>query len=171
MFSTPIRAILVVTALSVGAWQLSRGHSSALWLVAAAVLLAYGHFRYGSVWLAMRALRAGNVDRAGRLLAQVKHPATLSSQQRAYFELASGLLAARAGADIEAEQHFRSALDHRLRTENDRCIAEVELARLLAKRGERVAARELLARARSRQANPDVAEEARRVQELVNADA
>lgn len=163
MFSTSVRLALIVAALGLGLVEVSSGHAIGYCLIAAAALLAYGHFRYGPVWLAFRALRAGDAERAARLLSQVKRPSWLSSPQRAYFEFASGALAAARGADADAEQHLRAALAHELRTDHDRCAVEVDLARLLAKRGDRVAALEVLAAASARAPRPELAEQVRQV--------
>ncbi len=171
MFSTSVRIALIVAALGLGLVEVSTGNSIGYCLIAAAALLAYGHFRYGPVWLAFRALKAGDADRAARLLSQVKRPSWLSSPQRAYFEFASGALAAARGADADAEQHLRAALAHELRTDNDRCAVEVDLARLLAKRGDRVAALEVLAAASARAPRPELAEQVRQVRASLETEA
>jgi uncharacterized protein HemY len=155
--------VLIVATLALGLVEVSTGNSIGYWLIAAAALLAFGHFRYGPVWLAFRALRAGDADRAARLLSQVRRPSWLSSPQRAYFEFASGALAAARGADADAERHLRAALAHDLRTANDRCAVELELARVLAKRGDRVAALDVLAAASTREPKPELAEQLRQV--------
>lgn len=122
-----------------------------------------GYFRSGTVWLAWRSLRAARPERTAELLAQVRFPGALSSQQRAYYEFASGIVASSGGRASEAESHLRTALSHRLRTESDRSLVEVELARILAGRGETGAARELVQVARGRRCRPEAAAEAERL--------
>jgi predicted Zn-dependent protease len=166
MFPTSIRFLLVVASAAFGAYQIHRGNvAGGLYLLAAA-LLAYGHFRYGPVWLALRTARRGNMDRTRRLLEEVHNPDWLTSDQRAYFELTSALVAADRKDDPAAEKHLRLALDHRLRTENDRALVEVMLARILIERGRAEEADEILARAAARGSKPEVA---RMIDELKRA--
>jgi ATP/maltotriose-dependent transcriptional regulator MalT len=158
VFSNPIRIALILGCIGFGIYRVVYGDRIGLLLIFAGILYTYGYFRYSSVWLAFRAVRKGDLDRAARLLSQTRNPSSLSSQQRAYFELASGIVAANRGEEEAAERHFRAALHHKLRTENDRCIAEVCLAELLARRGNFDEARELVTQARTRHHKPELAE-------------
>lgn len=148
MYSIPVRLALVVSSIGFGIYLIRAGDSLGWMLMVVAALLVYGHFRYGTVWLAFRAVKRSDMDRAARLLTQVSNPKTLSSQQRAYFEMVSGMVAAHREQGAEAEQHLQASLDYRLRTENDRAIVEATLAELLAKRGDISGARALLDSAR-----------------------
>lgn len=157
MFTFSIRMILVAATACVGAYRLSSGNQDGAMLLVASGLLVYGHFRYGTVWLAYRAARAGKFERAGQLLSQISRPSILSSQMRAYYEFVHGAVAANSDRNEQAEQHFRNALQFKLRTDNDRCVVEINLAELLAQRGALDEARELVASARTRHCNPQVA--------------
>ncbi len=158
MFSNPIRIALILGCIGFGIYRVVYGDRMGLLYVVAGILVAYGYFRYSTVWLAFRAVQKGELDRAARLLSQTRNPSSLSSQARAYFELASGIVEANRGQDEAAERHFRAALGHELRTENDRCVAEVCLAELLARRGNLDEARELVTQARTRRHKPELAE-------------
>jgi hypothetical protein len=166
MFPTSIRFLLATASAAFGVYQIHRGSIAGGLYVVAGALLIYGHFRYGPVWLALRTARRGNMDRTRRLLAQVHNPRWLTSDQRAYFELTSALVAADRKDDHAAEKHLRLALDHRLRTENDRALLEVMLARILIERGTANEADEILARAAARGSRPEVA---RMIDELKRA--
>jgi predicted Zn-dependent protease len=157
MFSAPVRCLLIAASVAFGGYQLYRGNGAGGWYLLAAALLIYGYFRYGPVWLALRTARRGSFDRTRRLLAQVPNPAWLTSDQRAYFELASALLAEHRKDSSGAETHLRLALEHRMRTQNDRAIVELMLARILLERGSAVEAGEILDRAANRGSNPEVA--------------
>ena len=94
------------------------------------------------------------MDRAIRLIEQVKSPSSLVSGQRAYYEFVSGAIAAEQERNSDALEHLTTALDFDLRTDNDRALVELMLARLAIKRGESAEARELLNCAENRQCKP-----------------
>ena len=157
MFSNPIRLALVLGCVGFGIYRVLYGDRMGLLYVVAGILVAYGYFRYSTVWLAFRAVRKGELDRAGACYRKRGIlPVCLHSS--AYFELASGIVSANRGEEEAAERHLRAALGHELRTENDRCVAEVCLAELLARRGNLDEARELVTQARTRHHKPELAE-------------
>jgi hypothetical protein len=157
MFSYPIRILLIVLAAAAGAYQAARGDGGlALAYLAGCALLVWGYFRSGTVWLAFRSFRAGNVRQGDRLISQIRDPRLLGSQQRAYYEWIKGSLAAQAGDSKAAEAHFRESLARRLRTSNDRSLVEACLAQVLIEQGKTDAAREAIGAARGRQHKPQV---------------
>lgn len=158
MLTPRIRAILAVIAFALGAYQVIEGHFIGLALLAASAFLAVGYFKYGTVWLAFRAVARGQTDEAARLLQQVRRPASLGAQERAYFELASGFVCAARAQNQQAEEHLRSALASSLRTESDRALAEAVLGQLLVARGSFSEARALLDQAAARSSRPAIAQ-------------
>jgi hypothetical protein len=169
IFSLYGRMALILFTLGFGAFQIAQGRATpgAIWL-AAAVLLVYGYVRHGTVWLAFRALRAGNSKRAEALLDQIAFPDWLQSQHRAYYEFFRGTLAA-ARDDWEAARgHLATALKHKLRTDNDRSMVECVFAAALLCTGDRPGAREHLELARSYDHKPEVDVEIRKVEEMLD---
>jgi hypothetical protein len=158
VFTPRIRGLLAVVAFALGVYGLLQGDNVGLAGIAASAVLAYGYFKYGTVWLAFRAVSAGQMDKAAQLLEQVKRPDSLGAQERAYFELASGFVCASRAQNAPAEQHLRVALANELRTENDRALAEAILAQLLIAREELTEARSVLDRAAARAARPAIAQ-------------
>jgi hypothetical protein len=150
--------LLAVVAFALGVYRLLDGDYLGLALLASSAFLAYGYFKYGTVWLAFRAVSAGQVDKAAQLLQQVKRPDTLGAQERAYFELASGFVCASRAQNQQAEQHLRVSLQNELRTQNDRALAEAILAQLLIARDELTEARSVLSQAATRDARPAIAQ-------------
>ena len=161
MFTPRIRWLLAAGSFGFGCYRVSAGDYAGFALIAAALLLVYGHFKYNTVWLAFRAVSAGQLDKAAALLQLVKRPASLGSEARAYFELASGLVCASRAQNDDAEKHLRVALTNRLRTDNDRALAEAVLAQLLIVRDELPEARTLLDQAAARPCRPATAERIR----------
>jgi len=159
---------LILLCIGLAAYLLAAGRSFAgAAALAIAASLAYGYFRYGTVWLAFRALRAGRSDRARALLDQIRFPDRLRSQDRAYYEMLHGMLACEREEWTTAKDHFQRAREHRLRTANDRSMVECLLAEVLLRCGDPVAAREHLELARGHFPKPEVAAAIRNVEELI----
>jgi len=138
--------------------------------MAAALLMFYGYRRYGTVWLATRALKSRDFEKAAALLAQVRSPATLSRQQRAYYELSMGTLALEGRNGTVADGHFRAALSCGLRTENDRAVTEFSLAQAAVLRDDESDARSFLASARGRARKPALVAMINELQVLLDAE-
>jgi hypothetical protein len=141
----------------VGAYLLVAGDYSGVLLLGGAAYLGYSYFRYGVVWQAFREVALGRMEPAAQLLRKVTRPEALGSEQRAYFELASGLVCASRAENSNAEAHLRRALEHQLRTDNDHALAEAVLAQLLVARDELGEARALVERAATRDCRPAIA--------------
>ena len=159
MYSRSLRIVITIFCVAVGSWEFYRGRFvPGVMLLVVALLMLYGYFRYGTVWLALRRLRAGDEAGGARLLSQVSNPELLSARQRAYYELAQGTLALESGDASRAIPHLQAALEHRLRTEHDRAIAEANLASALVATGEVSHARLLIRAARGRGPRPEIEE-------------
>jgi outer membrane PBP1 activator LpoA protein len=168
MFTATVRFALATIASCYGVYLISAGDRTGVLGLAVAALLVYGYFRYGTVWLAFRAAQQDNIERARRLLSQIKYPSLLASQSRAYYELLAGHIALSQQQESTAETHFRTSLNYRLRTQNDRCLAEVTLAEILAKSGRTAEAREFVAHANSRFCRPEIRERIEQVAAMVS---
>ena len=156
MVPTFVRLIMFLVAIAIGGNLLYTGD---IWAYAAfgiAALIDFGHFRFGSVMLAFRAVQAEQYDKAQRLLKGVHWPKLLSLSQRFYFELASGAVAGHLQKPDVEEQHYRTALDFAADNERDRSVVELELAELLAERGADSEALEMLNQAREHPSTPSV---------------
>jgi hypothetical protein len=141
MFSPVMRLLLIMTGLALGALQIARGQAAGWFLVVAAALLAYGYFRYGTVWLAFRAYRRGHLEVVERRLRQVRDPARLRPQDRAYYEFLAGVVAQGRGELDRARVHLTAAASGRLRTDNVRSIVQCHLAEVALASGDGAGAR------------------------------
>ncbi|HEX2871910.1 MAG TPA: hypothetical protein VHP33_11650 [Polyangiaceae bacterium] len=165
MFTPRQRLLLSIAAFVLGAYLLLiRNDYAGVVPLAGSALLAYGYFRYGTVWLAFREVAHGRMDAAAKLLAKVKNPEALGSEQRAYYELASGLVCTSTAQNQRAEQHLQAALTHQLRTDNDRAMAEAVLAQLLIARDQHAEARALVDKAVTRNCRPSILERLKALQ-------
>lgn len=155
MFSPALRLCLILASVAFGVHQLLQGNTLAgMGFLAGAGLLAWGHVRYGTVQVAFQRLQAGDVRGANRMLDGVKRPDMLASQHRAYYELIKGMLAVQEEAYEKAETHLRTALVHKLRTDNDKAIVEAHLAAAVLQLGKEEEAKKLIASAREKNPRP-----------------
>ncbi len=148
MSLTNLRLLLAVVAASYGAYELSLKHSIGLLGLLAAGFLLIGGFSENPERIAFRKVNDGDLKSASDLLLRVKKPERLPSERRAYFELASAMLAVHRGNNALAEDHLHVALKNRLRSPNDRAVALATLAQLLIARDAPIEARPLLKEAR-----------------------
>ena len=159
---------MILFSVGLGGYQFATGSRFVgACFLAAAALLIYGYFRYGTVWLAYRALRTGRPERARTLLDQIAFPDRLRSSDRAYYEMLRGMLAGEREEWATARDHFQRALEHDLRTSNDRCIVECALAEALLGCGETVAAGEHLELARTHRHKPELTVGIRKLEEMI----
>ena len=165
MFTPRVRLALCVSFFVLGAYWLVVGRYAGMLFLVASAYLAYGYFKYGTVWLAFREVAHGRMEPAAKLLAKVERPDLLGSQERAYFELAWGLVCASRGENPASEAHLKLALGNELRTDNDRALAEAVLAQLLLAREAREEATQVLAKAAGRSCRPSIAERIKTMRE------
>ena len=75
MFTNPVRFTLIGLAFMVCVMAFARGEwPIALLFLTASLLQVVSYFRNGTLWLASRAYRRQDPDKAERLLAQIKAP-------------------------------------------------------------------------------------------------
>ncbi len=153
MYTPAIRWLLVLVSVGFGVYELCMGDLRGLLLLFAVGLLIFGHFRYGTVWLAWRAARGGNRERAAALLSRVQSVDSLNSQNRAYYHLLQGLLAS-TGEQSEAAAHLEKVSKAALRTDNDRCLLACLRTSNALKQGDRSDAEASLQEARTYPQNP-----------------
>src|SRR6266850_2707300 len=157
MFAPIVRIVLIIVCVVVSIVESRRGAASSWLCLVAAGLLVWGYFRYGTVWVAWKAMQTGQMSRGRQLLEGTRFPQLLAAQSRAYYEMARGMLAADGRDWVTARRHFVAALSGRLRTSNDRSLTACQLAVANAELGDVAEARKYLERARSEGHKPGVA--------------
>jgi hypothetical protein len=160
-----LQLVLLLATFAFGTYRfLVDDVSGVIWFLASA-FLAYGYFRYNAVRQAFREVAHGRMEAAQKLLGEVERPERLSSTDRAYFELAWGLVRASRAENAKAEGHLTLALEHALGTDNDRALAEAVLSQLLLARDARDEARVVIERASARNCRPAIAERIRAIRD------
>jgi len=150
MYTTPVRFAIVALALAVSVMALAWGEwPIALLFLTAALLMVAGYFRNGTLWLASRAYRRQDLDKAERLLSQIKAPHLLQRRARPYYHFLSGILTFRDGRHEEAEPHLTQALSQGPLSPFSVCMSHCMLAIIQASRGNHPQARHHLDSARA----------------------
>lgn len=171
MYSPIVRILLGVTALLMAYYSYSQGKMTSCYLMLGVVALVIsGYFRNGTVYIAFRQLRKGNVQQAEKHLLKVRKPALLSKSQRSYYHFTAGCIALNKQQLDAAEEHFNTALSLGLRTSNDICIATLNLAIVALERKDLESAQDILKRAKKIKHKPGLQPEIERVEgELATA--
>jgi hypothetical protein len=149
MYTNPVRFAAVGLALTVSVVAFARGEwPIALLFLAAAILPVGSYFRNGTLWLASRAYRRQEPDKAERLLAQIKAPHLLQRRARRYYHFLKGILTYRHDRHEEAEPHLTQALSGGPLSPGSVCMSHCMLAVIQADRGNHAQARQHLESAR-----------------------
>lgn len=144
MFSPMVRWLLVFTTLGFGIHALVAGRIYGAFFCASGVLLALGHFLYGSVRASFAALRGGNLARAHKLWERTP-TRFLTAESRAYHAWIAAALAEARGDLGAAKDELSRAIALPLRTKNDKTLALATLAAIHEKLGENDEARARIA--------------------------
>lgn len=157
MYSLRLRVLLILASLILGVVALVRGPARAgvLFLTAAAALI-YGHYRYGTIWLAFRAYRRGEVERAASLLAQMRPTALLRKRDLAYYHFLRGAIAEQRGEGSVAAGAYANAVQGPRCPPDLRNLSVLRLAHLAADRNDDEGAREYIARIRKDRPHDDL---------------
>ncbi|HSM36289.1 MAG TPA: hypothetical protein VK837_07830 [Longimicrobiales bacterium] len=158
MFSARTRWLLITGASLLAFANFVRGRNGIGAIFAAAALLVlWGHWRYGSVFAAWQALLKEDRDKARRLLAGTPRPAFLARRHRAYYHWVRGLLLAHEGETGAAREQLESALSGPLRSSSNEALLRAQLAELEIGAGRWSAAERHLLAAHGLRARPGVA--------------
>ncbi len=155
MFSPKVRLLIITACLVWGVFDLAAGQPTGYLFLTGAAFIALGHVRYGTVPLAVRAAKKGDLNKAERLLSQTAAPHRLSSQSRAYYDWLQGMIAAEKDDFSTAKRALERSLRGKLRTDNDRSLVLGLLASVCNESGNREDAHTYLAAARSLPRRPE----------------
>lgn len=147
MFTLPQRIGIIILTAGYGVYLLTQGSQLAWVIFACVAMFVIGYFRYGPIRPAFMAMVNGDLEFARSQSEAIRFPQWLSAQSQAYLHWIKGVLAMHDGDLDTAESQMQLAIDGKLRTSNDRCVATTVLARIAAKKNEMERAKQLLAEA------------------------
>ena len=131
MMNLKARLIVIAVAVILLGWTLyERTYEVSAFIAFAIAYLAWAHFRQGSVALAAKAYHNQDLEKAQKLLQEVRNPDRLARNRRGYYEFIMGNLELKKNNFAAAETHFQIASRFPLRNENDKGFVLVQLANL-----------------------------------------
>jgi len=101
------------------------------------VFLAYGLYRFGPVYHALRHLYRGDLEKCEAELKKIPSADKLRKEDQAYYYFCRGYLLSSARKSGAAQKSFEQALEAGLRLPNDRAVAHVSLADIYLKKGQK----------------------------------
>ncbi len=135
MYTPFIRIIIGIVGI-VLAWNFySNGDMTNFFLTMVAIgVIVWGHFKYGTVFLAFQHLKKGKYQKAEQLLLKVKNPDLLKKYQKSYYHFTKGFIELNKNNLDNSYTELKNALELGLRTENDTSIVTLTLASIEVKR-------------------------------------
>ncbi len=129
MYSPLIRIIFAAAGLFLAGKSFYEGdYLRGLIPLAAVILITVGYFMNGTVYAAFQKLTRQDFNGAKRMIAKTKKPEWLKKNQRSYYYFVTGMIAIHEERNLEAIPDLKNAIQLGLRTENDQCIAYLNLA-------------------------------------------
>lgn len=148
MFSPLFRIIVILCSLGGAGYQFYLGSQSWMFYLAAAVLLSYYHFRFGSVLIAYNAFRRQDFATMRKLIGATSKPQWLSPANRACYYFLKGILATIDENFQEAKQFYLQAVDGGLKADHMKCLTYCILADTSLRLAESQEAERFLAKAK-----------------------
>ena len=155
MFTRRVRFFIIIVDI-VGAlvcWRFDMPMITGLLLVSA-LLIAWGHFRNGTVYLVGRALKQQKLEKAARLMEEIRYPDRLSRMQKGYYYFHEGVLHLHANRLGAAKASFDTALEIGMRTPSDEAAIYINLGVIAVKEGDKKRGRQMLAKAKALKFRP-----------------
>lgn len=169
MFNPIFRIILVVISLIATFFYFMKDeYLSMSMMIIAAGLFVYGHYRYGTVYIAFQELKKGNYEKAEKLISKIKNPDILNKGQKSYYHFTQGAIASNNEDWEKSYSEWSKAIDIGLRTENDTSIALLNLANVELERKNFEKANEFIKKTSELNLKPLIKSEVDRIQNEIN---
>ena len=169
MFTPITRVLLVIFSLLTATYFYSKEDfiNMSMMLIAGG-LFTYGYFKYGTVYIALKQIQKNNIPKAEQLISKIKHPEKLTKGHKSYYYFATGFIALEKEEFEKSYSDLAKALEIGLRTENDKSIAFLNLAKIDFWRKDYNKATEHIKKARQLSSKPLVTSEINQLEEEIN---
>lgn len=146
MFHRNIKLIIAGLIIATGIWQFTEGEiGNGIFLLLLSTVFIFLYYRNEFILLAFLKLRKQDFAGAQKWLAYIKNPETaLIKKQQGYFEYLHGIMVSQTNM-IQAEKHFKKAIDLGLSMDTDLAVAKLNLAGIAMTRRRKLEATNLLA--------------------------
>lgn len=129
MFNPLIRIVLIVSSFAMSILFYSNEDFKNMGLILiAVVLIVYGYYKYGTVYLAFQEIKKNNYKKAEKLIAKINKPNNLTKGHKSYYHFTKGIIASDKKEWDQGYIELTKALEIGLRTKNDTSIVLLNLA-------------------------------------------
>lgn len=149
MFNKIIKLILAGLLIIAGVWQIiDKETGNGVFLILLSAIPIFLYFKNEFILLAFLKLRKQDFEGAKKWLAYIKNPETaLVRKQQGYFNYLHGIMLSQTNL-IQAEKHFKKAIELGLSMDMDLAVAKLNLAGVAMSRRRKLEATNLLAEAK-----------------------
>ncbi|QSW87678.1 MULTISPECIES: DUF2892 domain-containing protein [Flavobacterium] len=145
MFNKIIKLILAGLLVVAGIWQIiDKETGNGIFLILLSAIPIFLYFKNEFILLAFLKLRKQDFEGAKKWLAYIKNPETaLVRKQQGYFNYLHGIMLSQTNL-IQAEKHFKKAIELGLSMDMDLAVAKLNLAGVAMSRRRKLEATNLL---------------------------
>lgn len=145
MFNKIIKLILAGLLVIAGVWQIiDKEIGNGVFLILLSAIPIFLYFKNEFILLAFLKLRKQDFEGAKKWLAYIKNPETaLVRKQQGYFNYLHGIMLSQTNL-IQAEKHFKKAIELGLSMDMDLAVAKLNLAGVAMSRRRKLEATNLL---------------------------
>ncbi|WP_343695351.1 DUF2892 domain-containing protein [Flavobacterium sp.] len=146
MFNKIIKLILAGLLIVAGVWQIiDKEIGNGIFLILLSAIPIFLYFKNEFILLAFLKLRKQDFEGAKKWLAYIKNPETaLVRKQQGYLNYLQGIMLSQTNL-IQAEKHFKKAIELGLSMDMDLAVAKLNLAGVAMSRRRKLEATNLLA--------------------------
>jgi len=145
MYHRNIKLIIAGLIIATGIWQFTESNiGNGIFLLLLSTIFIFLYFKNEFILLAFLKLRKQDFPGAQKWLSYIKNPKTaLIKKQQGFYYYLHGLMLSQTNI-MQAEKHFKKALDLGLNQSTDRAIAKLNLAGVAMSRRRKLEATNLL---------------------------
>ncbi|MCP2029445.1 tetratricopeptide (TPR) repeat protein [Flavobacterium sp. HSC-32F16] len=145
MFNKIIKLILAGLLVAAGLWQIiDKEIGNGIFLILLSAIPIFLYFKNEFILLAFLKLRKQDFEGAKKWLAYIKNPeSALVRKQQGYFNYLHGIMLSQTNL-IQAEKHFKKAIELGLSMDMDLAVAKLNLAGVAMSRRRKLEATNLL---------------------------
>lgn len=145
MYHKNIKLILAGLIITTGIWQFTEGEiGNGIFLLLFSLIFVFLYFKNEFILLAFLKLRKQDFPGAQKWLSYIKNPETaLVKKQQGYYQYLHGLMLSQTNL-LQAEKHFKKAIELGLSMDTDLAIAKLNLAGVAMSRRRKLEATNLL---------------------------